>query len=240
MENLQEFYNGFFITEPIGNNAFSYKERDHKRIFVPSLIEGGLDDLAVGEEIVFSERSEEEEYNKKGLKHFIYIDKGVKDIFIFDNHNHAFFFWMWALKSGKLKKGLPLVHVDQHSDFSEPEVQFCSESLDMIDLERVFKYTNEVLTVGNFVKPALDLNIFSRVERVDEELTLKNNFDEKIILDVDIDIFAQELTFREYDFYIERIQSYIKAASFLTIATSPYFVDQEKAIGIVKELLDGV
>ena len=39
-----ERYVGFYIEEPVGNNVFSYDERTNKKIFVPKLIEGTLDD----------------------------------------------------------------------------------------------------------------------------------------------------------------------------------------------------
>ena len=48
-------YRGFYIEEPVGNNIFSYEERSNKKIFVPKLIEGTLDDVLVGNEIVFNE-----------------------------------------------------------------------------------------------------------------------------------------------------------------------------------------
>ena len=52
-------YNGFYIEKPMGNNIFSYDERENKKIYVPKLIEGTLDDVSVGEEIVFNEIDED-------------------------------------------------------------------------------------------------------------------------------------------------------------------------------------
>ena len=37
-------YIGFYIDKPIGNNIFSYEDRENKKIYVPKLIEGTLDD----------------------------------------------------------------------------------------------------------------------------------------------------------------------------------------------------
>ena len=51
MQALKEYYNGFYISRPVGNNEFSFKERTNKRIFVPPIIEGGMDDLAVGDKV---------------------------------------------------------------------------------------------------------------------------------------------------------------------------------------------
>ena len=50
-----ERYKGFYIDKPYGNNVFSYEERENKKIFVPKLIEGNLEDVQVGDNIVFNE-----------------------------------------------------------------------------------------------------------------------------------------------------------------------------------------
>ena len=83
-------YTGFYIDKPTGNNIFSYEERSNKKIFVPKLIQGTLDDVLVGNEIVFNEIDEDIEIKAKGLKNMVKFDYQDKDIYIFDNHNHAF------------------------------------------------------------------------------------------------------------------------------------------------------
>ena len=40
-------YIGFYIDKPIGNNIFTYEDRENKKIYVPKLIEGTLDDVSV-------------------------------------------------------------------------------------------------------------------------------------------------------------------------------------------------
>ena len=40
------------ITEPVSNNRLHFDERKQQSIFVPSLIEGTLDDVQTGEETV--------------------------------------------------------------------------------------------------------------------------------------------------------------------------------------------
>lgn len=234
---LQQFYNGFYIEEPWGNNAFSYARRQQQRIYVPPLIHGGLENSAVGEEIVFSEVEEGQEINKVGLQSFLYFQKSNKDFFIFDNHNHAFFFWVYAFKFGQLKKGLPLVHVDQHTDMREPEYYLHFSDGKNLDLKTAFEYTNHVLNVGNFIKPALKAGFFSRVEIIDSSFAFDSSYSEEIVLDIDMDIFSPDMAYIDHDLKLEKIRSYIEAASFITIATSPYFMDQEEAIRIIRELL---
>ena len=63
-----ERYVGFYIEEPVGNNVFSYDERTNKKIFVPKLIKGTLDDVSLGENIVFNEIDEYKDIKEKVLK----------------------------------------------------------------------------------------------------------------------------------------------------------------------------
>ena len=57
-----ERYNGFFIEKPVGNNIFSFEERENKKIFVPKLIKGDLSAVREGTEIVFNEIDEDTEF----------------------------------------------------------------------------------------------------------------------------------------------------------------------------------
>ena len=54
------------------------------------------------------------------------------------------------------------------------------------------------------------------------------------ILDVDID-FRQDKEITEQDVHI--VRELMKKAELVTIATSPYFIDQTKAIEIIKRIL---
>ena len=92
-----ERYTGFYIDKPQGNNVFSYEERENKKIFVPKLIEGTLEDVKVGDNIVFNEIDEDTEIKAKGLKNLVEYKLGNKTIYVFDNHNHAFYFWNKSL-----------------------------------------------------------------------------------------------------------------------------------------------
>ena len=158
-----ERYTGFYINKPYGNNVFSYEERENKKIFVPRLIEGDLYDVQVGDNIAFNEIDEEKEIKAIGLKNLVQYKLRDKTIYIFDNHNHAFYFWMKSLKNKEFNKGCKLVHVDQHKDMREPN----HYNVDVDSLDNVFTYTNDVLNVGNFIQPALKKEIFSQVIIID-------------------------------------------------------------------------
>jgi hypothetical protein len=69
---------------------------------------------------------------------------------IFDNHNHAFYFWYEARKNRIISDGATLIHIDEHSDLREP----ISYEFDRDNMDDIFRYTNDVLEVGNYIRPA--------------------------------------------------------------------------------------
>ena len=197
-------YIGFYIDKPTGNNIFSYEERSNKKIFVPKLIEGTLDDVLVGSEIVFNEIDEDIEIKAKGLKNMVKFDYQDKDIYIFDNHNHAFYFWIKSLNKGSFTKGCKLVHVDQHKDTREPE----NYNVNISNIDDVFRYTNEVLNVGSFIKPALEHKIFSDLIIIDSSYGFNLDIDGEFVLDIDLDIFSKDMDYIPYDLKLSKIQEH--------------------------------
>jgi hypothetical protein len=132
------------LTYPSGNNAFSYKIREKKSLHIPSLINGNFDDITIGEKVVFSDIDESGILQECiGLKHFIKTSWKNIPVIIFDNHNHAFYFWYEARKNGIIQNNATLIHIDEHSDLGIPE----DFSFDKENLKDVFRYTNEILQV---------------------------------------------------------------------------------------------
>lgn len=231
---LQSFYRGFYIEEPAGNNAFSFAGRRQKRIYVPSLVEGSLDDVAAGSKVAFSEIVNGVEKNAPGLKHFVHIKEGRPEIFIFDNHNHAFFFWMYALKKGIIHPGETLIHVDQHKDTRAPAQDFSLRG--EIDLKKAFEYTNFVLNVGSFIKPAVSAGIFADVKIIDSRAAFEEPLPDQFVLDLDLDIFSPQMRYIEDSYKIARIRGLVPKAKLVTIATSPFFMDQAEAIKFLYQI----
>ena len=227
-------YIGFYIDRPIGNNIFSYEDRENKKIYVPKLIEGTLNDVLVGEEIVFNEIDEYIEIKAKGLKNMIIYKYEDNDVYIFDNHNHAFYFWIKSLQKGSFKKGCNLVHVDQHKDTREPQ----DYNVNIDDINDVFRYTNEVLNVGSFIKPALKHNIFSDVVIIDSSYGFDLKIEGEFVLDIDLDIFSKDMDYIPYNLKVSRIKDLIKKSKVITIASSPFFIEQDYAIKVLKELFN--
>ncbi len=234
---LQTLYRGFFIEEPVGNNAFSYELRHNKRIYVPELVPGDPHRLRMGSRIAFSEVDAGREINQRGLAQFIYWQRGEKDIFIFDNHNHAFFFWLAGLRSGRIRPGGVLRHVDQHTDMRQPPAA-PPFSIENVDLNVAFAYTNRVLNVGNFIRPALELGLFSGVEIVDSSVAFAAPAAHCPVLDLDLDIFSEEMRYLDEAVILGKIREYLRFAQFITIATSPYFMNQPAAIRWIGRLFD--
>ena len=229
-----ERYVGFYIEEPVGNNVFSYDERTNKKIFVPKLIKGTLDDVSLGENIVFNEIDEDTEIKAIGLKNLVQYEIDGKVVYIFDNHNHAFYFWMKSLHEGLFNKGCRLIHVDQHKDMRKPD----DYTVDLDNLNDVFRYTNKVLNVGNFIQPALKKGVFCDVDIIDSSYGFDLKPEGEYVLDIDLDIFSKDMDYIPYDFRLNKIKELIKGAKVITIASSPYFIDQEYSIKVLKELFN--
>ena len=237
IHELKKLYSGFYIDSPTGNNIFSFGKRRNKKIFVPPLFSGKINDILIGNEIVFSEIDDGIEFNKVGLKHFVHMTRNGKQIFVFDNHNHAFCFWLFAYKNNIIKKGSTLVHIDQHTDMRDPVQTFSDFNNGKFLMKDVFYYTNYILNVGDFIKPAQEIGMFSKVHILNSLDKFKQKFSDEIILDIDIDLFVDGMSHFSDDIKFEKIREYAKYSKIITIATSPFFIEQEKAINIVKKII---
>ena len=229
-----ERYTGFYIDKPVGNNIFSYEERENKKIYVPKLERGTAEDVVEGEETVFNEIDEEgNEVKAIGIKNMVEYDtEDGKKVYIFDNHNHSFYFWMRSLKEGLFTQGCILVHIDQHKDTRVPP----DYDVNIDDLDDVFRYTNEVLNVGSFIKPAMEHKVFSDLIIMDSTYSLKEKVEGEYVLDIDLDMFSTDMDYIPFRDRFDRTQELIKGAKVITIASSPYFIEQDKAIRVLKEL----
>lgn len=227
-------YRGFFIEDARGNNQFSFEKRQNKKIYVASLKDGELSDVELGSEIVFSEIDEEElEHDSIGLKNYIKLKNYRCPVYIFDNHNHAYFFWFIELKRKTYDSQIQLIHIDQHKDMRSPEKEI---ELDT-SIEQVFKYVNFDLNVGNFIVPALKNKMISEVIIIDStEGFNRSEFPNEYVLDIDIDIFSKDMDYIDWNLKVKKIKSLMKNAKMITIATSPYFIEWNR----VKKALDDI
>ncbi|MCD6375334.1 MAG: UPF0489 family protein [Caldisericaceae bacterium] len=235
-KEAQQLYSGFYIRRPLGNNLFSYYRRKHREIYVPPLIKGSLEDVKLGSQIAFAEVEDDQEIIQYGLQYFVYFTHRQKPVFIFDNHNHAFFFWMMCYKSGIIPSGSMLLHLDQHTDMWEPAGEPPFVLNEKLTLREVFDYTNFVLNVGTFIKPALKLGLFKEVNIINTALDYELFFNEPLVLDIDLDIFAPDSMVARAKTILDKIQEWMEHAQMITIATSPFFVNQDIALKLLKEI----
>lgn len=234
-----------YITDPVWNNEFHYDERialwSQGKIFVTDLITWNIDDLEEWSEIVFEEVENWELVSCTGLKHFIQTAyKGIPT-YIFDNHNHALFFRYRHVKQFENigeAKSFVVIHIDQHADTKENKNSFTSTNTSP---QEALGFTNYACNVGNFLTSAKDAGIIEKILQVRSEHALHNmeklDFQQyNYILDIDVD-FWEDKSQQEMESDFEIIRKIVDNACLITIATSPYFIDQKKAIEIVKQLL---
>ena len=234
----------FFITEPIWNNAFSFKERTNKKLYVPNLIKiKDISEIELWEEIVF----EDYDFNMilqscTGLKNFYELDWNWKKVFLFDNHNHAFYFWYLAREQKLIWDDNLLYHVDEHSDMRDPWNYLSKPG--SYDLEKIFNFTNFELNVWNYIIPWIEEGIIKEVIQIRNEENLLN-FDETklkkssgIILNLDLDFFEPELDFIDYNLKKDVILKIVNKADIITVATSPFFIEQDLALWVFKDIFN--
>jgi len=228
----------FYLSGPVSNNAFSYEKRPpaSRELCVASLLKGDLSDLQEGSEHVFEDYSDNDLITARGMQNFVQTEWRGRPLYIFDNHNHAFYFWHLERNKGTLQNGAMLIHIDQHKDTREPQ-KWLSPEDSQID-GKVFTYTNTVLNVGNFIPPAQKTGCVSEVIQINaappEDLLTRVSKSAPIILDLDMDYFAPEMDYLDSSARIEFIRQIAAKAHLITVSTSPFFMDQRRAIEILK------
>ena len=92
----------------------------------------------------------------------------------------------------------------------------------------------ETITVQIFL-----IGLISNVEQINTEYKLLNfklpKYD--YILDIDLDFRAPEMSIEKYTETIEKTKKLISKSRVVTIATSPYFLDQNLAIKICSDII---
>ncbi len=228
------------------NNTFSFEKRTNPTIWVPDVIDGTLDDLTLGGKIVFEDFDEHGKLRScVGLKHFVRMRHPTtgKPIIIIDNDNHAFYFWHEALAKGMIEKGATLVHIDQHKDMRKPEKllgSITTGTQNVASLRKIFEYTNTVLNVGNYIVPAMEDGLVGNLIAITSETDLINHKPRKsksLIVNVDLDFWTSEMDYIDPKLKNQRTKEWMAVADFITIATSPFFIDQTLALRTLKRLL---
>ena len=236
-------YTWFYLDEPKGNNAFSFEQRKNKKLWVPKLIEAEIWDIELWDEVVFEDFGFDDQLSTNtGLKNFYKIKWKQKDIYLFDNHNHAYYFWYLARNQNIIWDDNTLVHIDEHADTRDPGEYLMKP--DSQDLQKVFHYTNYVYNVWNYIIPAEKEGLISKTIQVrntynlEEYLDLRSTLGENIILNLDLDFFQPDLDFIDYDLKKKVVLDAAKKAKVITVATSPFFINQDLAIKVFKDIFE--
>ena len=246
-----------FLSLPVGNNALTFHNRkklwSDALVRIPQLSSWVLADVRFAYKDISYEYVDENGklISSYGVEELIQINYHGKDVFIIDNHNHAFSLWWKSYHSGKISRWSHLIHIDQHSDFAEPEQymeQYFSLGKDITQLtqEQIDIYTNEILTIASFIKPALRMGLCASHEMVMTEYSVleydisKLDTFSSIILDIDLDFRAPEMSIQEYKKTIILVRKIISLPQVgcITIATSPTYIDQHKALEVIEDLLN--
>lgn len=243
------------LMKPIGNNTINFWERKEYGsdtiLRIPPLIHGSRDDVRLLESGVCYEYVSDKWklISASGLDSLVQISWWDKDIYIIDNHNHAFSCRWRSYLSQHISRWSHLIHIDQHSDYSDPS-QYLSEfiqdiSASTIWLQDIDRYTNEVLTIGSFIKPALDCGIcmshdmiLSEYALLDYDISLLAS--QSLIVDIDLDFRAPEMGIEYYYQTIKKIRQLIALPDVrcITIATSPTYIHQQRALQVLRDIMD--
>ena len=232
----RDYSTPFRITARVGNNAFAWERRGPSpSLHVPGIIDGTFDDVRPGTDVVFEDVDEHDALHScTGLAHLVRTTwQGVPTV-VMDNHNHAFYFWYEAIAHGLLRPQATLIHIDQHKDMRVPAELFSGASL-----AEAFHYTNFHLNVGNYIVPAQRAQIVADVLFVTSGEALNDtSFVERrnTILNIDLDYFAAEMAYIPFERARAFIHGHLATASLVTIATSPFFIEQARAIDVLQRL----
>lgn len=243
MKALEEYYHWFFLPPYAENYQLASWEK--KLRVAPIKKVSQYHPLSIdANNFAFAEKNNNwiTEYFH-GLKEFLLIEKTkFAPIFICDNHNHVLSFWYQILYEKKLlRTNISLIHIDQHSD--------CRKNNSKLELtcncNTAFDFANNQCNVWNFIPPALECGLISDQTQIRSYETLKNfkiNKNQNYILDIDLDFCLSWTNRNKIDEILahELKNKFDEIAPFslcISIATSPYFIDQNIAIKLVENLL---
>lgn len=244
MKTIEQLYNWFYLDKESLNSQISAWPTP---LWVAPISKvNHYENLKIDDEhFAFAEKNENWEIEYfHGLKNFLWIEKSYfPPVFIFDNHNHAIVFRYNIINSKKIKN-TELIHIDQHSDNRENKNHLELNRKEN-ELEKVFKFCNEECNVGNFIPPAIESWIISNQIQVRSTAALQNlkiDKNQNFILDIDLDfcldwVDRNKINSETVNLLKEKFDEIWNFALCITIATSPYFLNQEEAIKIVEGLL---
>lgn len=193
------------------------------------------------------------------LKEYIrtFLGESKTPVYIFDDHNHAFFAWSEALAEEKIEKGAKLFHFDDHLDGkkrAQGQIPVGNDLKGLASLAQSVDYDVfiELAIRNGLVKDVYWIQkYFKKPEFHPEDqnqvayTTLGSSFvseqfgpdTKKSIVDIDLDYFSYIENPEQIEQEIQRIKEAMKKAGVITMAISPGFIDENRAIELVCRLL---
>ena len=266
----------FYIDKDIGNNSLSFFERQkatgrESKLYVPSLKKiqdfseikllspfhkgsTSQDRGIINKKITFEDFWFDDKLSTNyWLENFYEIPWNSKKIYLFDNHNHALYFWYLAKHNWVIRDNSLLYHVDEHADYREADVE-----IEKTDLESIFNYTNfSKINVWNYIIPAEKEGLIWETVQIRSEKELEEYVSKigqtqgtaptdicrgescvhpSIILNLDLDFFQPDLDFIDYEMKKKVVLDIAAKADVITVATSPFFIDQKLALEVFEDL----
>ena len=84
-------------------------------------------------------------------------------LFIFEEHHEAFFVWNYSIMNNLIPRfNNTLLHVDEHSDMAVPHFNYSINFL-KDELQKIYEFTYNELTIANFIIPAIYQGIYSHL-----------------------------------------------------------------------------
>ncbi len=273
----------FYIEENIWNNSLSFSDREKEtwnksKLFVPSLKK--IDNFSEiklleqnNERITFQDFWFDGKISTNwGLENFYEMGNPLltsrqgrgkaPKIYLFDNHNHALYFWYLAKNNWVIKDNSTLYHIDEHADYRDSW-----EVLEKTDLQSIFNYANfSKINVGNYIIPSEKewlvwktvqirntLNLEEYLEsplltspqgiKKDKDIAILSPLGGKspeghrgVILNLDLDFFQRDLDFIDYELKKKVVRDIAAKADIITVATSPFFINQKLALEVFEDL----
>ena len=115
------------------------------------------------------------------------------------------------------------------------------------NMEKVFEYVNfSKINVGNYIIPAereglikktIQIRSTSDLELYSCSVTHREKSNGRsIVLNLDLDFFQPDLDFIDYETKKKVVLDIATKADVITVATSPFFIDQKLALRVWKDL----
>lgn len=247
MNDLKNYYSWFFLSEDSPNFQISFSNQ--KLRVAPLLIEKIYSTPSIEKELfAFAEKNQKNKIEYfHWLKNFkLIFTQQESPIFICDNHNHVLWFRYHIIKQNNLLwKETTLIHIDQHSDCRENKNNIIlnptiNQSNDFLD------FSNNKCNVWNFIPPAINCWLISNQIQIRsqdslQKLDTNTQKNQNYILDIDLDFCLSWIDRNKIDENLvkllkKKFQELRYKVICTSIATSPYFLNQNLAIDILDKL----